>query len=298
MRSSDVSAVLDQCLRMMGEREVSDALPAICALLSRGTGLPTRSGTARFVLQLAQLQPLSVEPHSAQLLRVLRISTLSERSDVARKAYASAAAQVARNAPVDTLGELVIHLVGRYTSDEAGIDDDERMAITTLMRELLRSASDAMARVKSDWLPLAFIARHEPRSQLEVEAAPTNAQKEEKGALSLVWGQAFDEAGIGPSAVGLYVGEILQLIGTLIEGTSWALRRAAAYALVELTSSAKTAIAAKPELGAEVERLAGLLCDKKWRDKEDLVSKVAALLPVPPPRADAVQPEDASSADM
>ncbi|KAL1527860.1 hypothetical protein AB1Y20_009236 [Prymnesium parvum] len=298
MRSSDVSAVLDQCLRMMGEREVSDALPAICALLSRGTGLPTRSGTARFVLQLAQLQPLSVEPHSAQLLRVLRISTLSERSDVARKAYASAAAQVARNAPVDTLGELVIHLVGRYTSDEAGIDDDERMAITTLMRELLRSASDAMARVKSDWLPLAFIARHEPRSQLEVEAAPTNAQKEEKGALSLVWGQAFDEAGIGPSAVGLYVGEILQLIGTLIEGTSWALRRAAAYALVELTSSAKTAIAAKPELGAEVERLAGLLCDKKWRDKEDLVSKVAALLPVPPPRADAEQPEDASSADM
>ena len=54
----------------------------------------------------------------------------------------------------------------RYTSDEAGTEDDARLAITGLMRELLRTATDAMARVQPDWLPLAFIARHEPRSQV------------------------------------------------------------------------------------------------------------------------------------
>lgn len=107
MRSSDVSSILDQCLRLMSDAEITAVIPSLVGLLSRGTGLPTRSGSARFVLQLAQLHPQHVQPHSAQLLRVLRSSTLSERSDVARRAYASAAAQVARGAAVEVLAELV-----------------------------------------------------------------------------------------------------------------------------------------------------------------------------------------------
>ena len=81
-----------------------------------------------------------------------------------------------------------------------------------------------------------------------------------------------------------------------------ALRRAAAYALVELATVAKSPLAAKPELGAEVERLALLLRDKRWRDKEDLLAKVAAL--VPPsrwktaPPITAVEDDEPSSADM
>ena len=115
-----------------------------------------------------------------------------------------------------------------------------------------------------------------------------------------MWGEAFDEAGIGPSTVGLHLSEVLSLIGALIEGTSWALRRAAAFALVELAATAKIPLAAKPELGKEVERLAVLLRDKKWRDKEDLLTKVEALLPaVPPPAAAAPAVDDEpSSADM
>lgn len=169
--------------------------------------------------------------------------------------------------------------VRRYTSDAAGTDDEQRKALTMLMKELLRGASDAMARIRSDWLPLAFIARHEPRTQAEVAAAPANAQKEEKGALAVAWSEAYDEAGVGPSVVGLHLGEILNLIRECIEGTSWALRRAAAYALVDLTSVAKVQLTAKPDLRTEVERLAAVLCEKKWRDKEDLVVKVSALLP-------------------
>ena len=64
-------------------------------------GLPTRAGTARFIVQLAQLQPLLLVPHASRLLRTLHSSAVNEKSEVARSAYAAAAAQV-RSAPPST----------------------------------------------------------------------------------------------------------------------------------------------------------------------------------------------------
>ena len=240
MRSSDVTAVLEQCLKMMGEAEVGATLPSIMLLLSRGVGLPTRSGTARFLMQLAQQQPLHVRPHAARLLRTLHTSTLSERSDVARRSYAAAAAQVARGAPLDSVSGLVCDLVNRYVN-EAATDDEGRQAIGSLMRELMRGASDAMAKVQTDWLPLAFVGRHEPRTQAEAAALDERGVRhsEDKGRIATLWTEAYDEAGIGPSTLGLHAGEVLAFLGHIVEGTSWALRRAAAYALVELAGACK-----------------------------------------------------------
>jgi hypothetical protein len=62
-------------------------------------------------------------------------------------------------------------------------------------------ATDAMNRVKVEWVPLLFVGKHEPRSQKEVADAPTTVQKEEKGKLAKLFEEASDEAGIGPSAL-------------------------------------------------------------------------------------------------
>ena len=69
------------------------------------------------------------------------------------------------------------------------------------MREAVMMATDAMGRVKTDWVALLFLGQNEPRSQKEVADAPTKAQKEELGKLATLWKEAYDEAGIGPSAL-------------------------------------------------------------------------------------------------
>ena len=59
----------------------------------------------------------------------------------------------------------------RYVSDEAGTDDAMRLSVASLLRELLRGATDAMNRVKVEWVPLLFVGKHEPRSQKEIADA-------------------------------------------------------------------------------------------------------------------------------
>ena len=153
MRSSDATVAIDACLRVMDAEQLEAALPSLIHLLSRGTGLPTRAGrplamalrcsprrhlrsprrplrsprrqlrsprrppfagTARTLVQLAQTQPQLLRPHAARLLRTLHAASLSERSEIARGAYAAAASHVARGAPVEVLGKLVQDLTARY----------------------------------------------------------------------------------------------------------------------------------------------------------------------------------------
>merc|ERR1719421_2858152 len=221
-------------MRVLDADAVAALLPQLVHLLSRGVGLPTRTGSARFVVQMAQQHPELVQPHGARLLRTLHRASLHEASEVARSAYYAASAQVARGAPSDVLAELVGELRGRYTSDAGGVEDETRLAVGGMLRELLRVATDAMGRVKAEWVALLFLGKHEPRSQAEVAEAPTNAQKEEKGKLASLWTEAYDEAGIGPSALLVHLQEIVALLTTVVEGPSWALRRAAAHCVIDL----------------------------------------------------------------
>lgn len=61
-----------------------------------------------------------------------------------------------------------------------------RLAMGQLIRELLRGATDAMNRLRTEWVPLLFLGKHEPRTQAEMADAPTQAQKEERGKLASV----------------------------------------------------------------------------------------------------------------
>ena len=80
MRGSDATSAIDVCLRVMDAPQLEATMPALLHLLSRGTGLPTRAGTARFLVQLGQQQPLLLVPHAARLLRTLHSNTIKERS--------------------------------------------------------------------------------------------------------------------------------------------------------------------------------------------------------------------------
>jgi len=269
MRGSDATAAIDACLRVMDAPQFEAALPSIISLLTRGTGLPTRAGTARLLVQISQQQPLLLVPHAARLLRTLHSAAMHERSEAARSAYNAAAAQVARGASTEVLTRVVGELCAAYTSDEGGVEYEMRFAAAAMVRELLRAATDAMNRVQVDWVPLVFLGKHESRTQAEVADAPTAAQKAERGRLATLWLEAYDEAGIGKSKLTLHLPEIVTLLTKVVNGPSWALRRAAAFCLLELHKEVtKEALARQPIELAAMGELAALLRDKKWRDKE------------------------------
>ena len=168
-RGSDSSGALEQLLKIMGQEQVAAVAPQLAHLLSHGVGLPTRVGTARFVLQLAQSHGAQFKSVAPRMLNTLRAAILTERSATARRAYASAAAIVSRLCSADQLAELVRGLASRYAGETSpqATDEDARMTVALFVRELLRGAPDAMAAVRLEWLPLAYLGRHEPRWQSE-----------------------------------------------------------------------------------------------------------------------------------
>ena len=146
-RGSDSSGALEQLLKVMGQEQVAAVAPQLAHLLSHGVGLPTRVGTARFVLQLAQSHGAQFKGVAPRMLTTLRAAILTERSATARRAYASAAAIVSRLCSAEQLAELVRGLASRYAGEGSphATDEDARMTVALFVRELLRGAPDAMA---------------------------------------------------------------------------------------------------------------------------------------------------------
>ena len=144
----------------MGAAEISDVLPSVGGLLTRGVGLPTRTGAARFLMLLAQRDRSLLAPHAPKLLRTLQAAVLAgpPSPPAARTAAASEVAPRRRRRPVAALRPSSAR---RYV-DEAGAATEEELQLTvaTLLRELLRGASDAMATVATTGC--AFVGRHEP----------------------------------------------------------------------------------------------------------------------------------------
>ena len=85
-RGSDSSGALEQLLKIMGQEQVAAVAPQLAHLLSHGVGLPTRVGTARFVLQLAQSHGAQFKSVAPRMLNTLRAAILTERSATARRA--------------------------------------------------------------------------------------------------------------------------------------------------------------------------------------------------------------------
>merc|ERR1712137_1279982 len=200
---------------------------------------------------------------------------LEERSPVARKAYSATAAQLSRLTPTEPMGEMLRELVMRY-GNESATNEDERLVIASLMRDLQRGAPDAMGKLRVDWLPLAFVGRHEPRWESESDAP---AEKNEDGKLATVWHETFDEAGGNTGAIVQHLAEVMTLLGTAVEGTSWPLRRASAYALIELARLPPSAMAGREAFAAEMGRLASALGERKWRGKEAAMPELRAAFP-------------------
>ena len=70
-RSSPLGDTLDLCARYTSADSLPALVPRLSQLVTRGVGLNTRVGTARFIGQLTGRLGADVRPHTAALIKVL-----------------------------------------------------------------------------------------------------------------------------------------------------------------------------------------------------------------------------------
>ena len=69
-RSSPLADTLDLCARYASSESLPALMPRLTQLISRGVGLNTRVGTARFVGQLTSRLHSDIRPHAGTLIKV------------------------------------------------------------------------------------------------------------------------------------------------------------------------------------------------------------------------------------
>ncbi|MEW5319235.1 MAG: hypothetical protein WDW38_010400 [Sanguina aurantia] len=212
-RSGPVGDTLDLAVRYADEASLGSLIPALTGLLKRGVGLNTKVGTARFIRSLVVHSASAIAPHAPALLKALTSGAFAERSNTVRKAYAAAAAQVARHASPARVDKFVAGALSAYS--EGSDDADRRLVGGLLLKELLKGAPETSAACAAAILPTAF-----------------GAKMDEDEGVAAVWKTVWEE-GVSSEAgaIRLYAVEIVELLLQGLASQSWGRKKACAEAV-------------------------------------------------------------------
>eukprot|EP00850_Spirogloea_muscicola_P022838 SM000314S12182 [mRNA] locus=s314:99165:108197:+ [translate_table: standard] len=257
-RVSPAWDALDTCVFQVDDASLAALVPRLVSLARSAVGLNTRVGLGKVVGLLVQrLGATSVRPYSGPLIRALQQATIGERSPTARRAFASACAEVANCAPGTLLTKLLQDAVALY-SDPG--DKDSRAASGLLLRELSRRASSSLQAQLSDFLPLAYLARYDEEKEIQQQ-------------FSEVW---EENSGTETAALQLYAAEIVALVLDALSSSSWTRKRQSALAIKGMAESGLSSLDGHYACSI-VARLVDELPGRLWEGKESILEAVAAV---------------------
>lgn len=255
-KDSPMWDTLDWCVRQVDMATLESLTPRLAELTRTGVGLNTRAGVARFISQLVErCGPVQMKPQTAALLKVLIPALRSEKSPSARRAFATACADVARCS-----GEARVHRLVEEAVDLNRGDKEARICGALLIRELTRVASDLLSNDSTAVLPLTFIGRYD--SDVSV-----------KSLFEEVWDESSSSTS---AAVQLYLPEITALICDGIQSSSWPRKKQCAEATVALAELVREDMGkdnVQRLLKAFLQELPGRL----WEGKESCLEAIGAL---------------------
>lgn len=132
-------------------------------------------------------------------------------------------------------------------------DGDHPLCGATLLRELSRHASDALAKNLTVVLPLAFVAKH-------------NEDKEIAAAMKEVW---VDNTSSESSSLQLYAPEIVTCICDGLQSSVWGKKKESAKAISSLAKVLRSDLA--KYAGILTDKLRGDLDGRIWEGKDKLL---------------------------
>jgi proteasome component ECM29 len=112
-----ITESLDLCVKYVDSSNSEEVTRRLIEILKTGVGMPTKTGAARFISSLTYSKSEEMAPHASKLLVALA-NTLKDRSPAARKGFANAAANVAKLAPITSVGKYIEKLIVFYNEQE------------------------------------------------------------------------------------------------------------------------------------------------------------------------------------
>lgn len=265
--SSPAHDALQLCVRYLDAESLAALVPRLTTLAGSGVGLPTRVGVARLVQNLAARHPQSVKPHAKTLCKAFISGADREPSAATRRSYYAAVASLARLMSPKATGRIVddaVHMAGR---DESGAARSAQ-----LLRELSRSASDALSPHLPVILPLAFLFKH------SAEADPSRPGKMRPTPIGSAFADVWDENTASAAAsLRLYLKEITTRLVAALEASSYERKREGARAVATLAAEVKAAAAADGHAERLLKALAAAVPGRVYDGKQELLDALGAL---------------------
>lgn len=247
--SGPIATALNKCLEMVKHVDLETQqklVPVFDSSLRTGAGFATRAATADAVTNLSNSCPSafrfkgisSVNP-TVRLLRALYYASERERGVTAKDKMTHALGNLAALAPGSSVRQLVIKACKRYCESSGSNNDPSarKAAAATVRAIVVRSSNQLYDGGPNDiWrkkvLPLAFLGRHDEDTKV------SNLWKD-------VWdegGSILSSSGSKDDTYGITLQENLlpfleMAIISALRDMSWARRRQACSALLELSNS-------------------------------------------------------------
>ncbi|GJP72793.1 hypothetical protein CLOP_g3551 [Closterium sp. NIES-67] len=260
-RDTPMWHTLDACLQQVDESCLPDLLPVLKSLTRSSVGLNTRVGVARFIsLLIPRIGPSAMRPHAPAFLKTLSLALFSERTSAGRRAFAAAAADMAKCAGGPAVERVVGETCARYLGEEAAGQKDVRLCCALLLRDVGKACPDDMPPCHHVLLPTLLLGRYD-----------------EDEAVRAVWEEAWDDVGVAASAaVREHAGDIAATLTAAATASSWT-RRCQAAAAMEAVVKAMGADTPHTVLAQFLSTLLPQLPGRLWEGKEQLLPAIAAI---------------------
>ncbi|KAI8147438.1 proteasome stabiliser-domain-containing protein [Fennellomyces sp. T-0311] len=254
-KNSPMMEGVEHCVNQIDDDVMKELVPRVINIIKKGTGLPTKAGCARFIVNLVMNRRSTFEPYADTLLKALS-GAIRSKNPVIRKAFATSTGYVCQVATFDRICSLVRHLKKLYIEDT---DEDAHAASALTAADMTRFATDRMNAVASEIVPLIYLGEHDP----------------DEG-IKKVWASAWENLTSGTrSLVTIHADEIIDFVQPLLSSSSWATKQTAALAIADMCKTGGKAIGKHADKLMPV--MVSTLATRSWAGKEHVLEAFVQL---------------------
>lgn len=220
IQSLGASPIMDAIERTLGLVDV-ETMPIVIQRLQKSikksVGLPSKVCGAKVVVSLITKHYFDAKPYGDKLLAICR-NQLKDRNQTVSSSYAAAAGHCCKIAPTNSIVDYGLYIRNLYFESE---DDEQRVIAAIASENVSRySGSDKFEAVAGQFLPLAFIGRHDSLEQV-------------KSSFEREW----TESSSGNTAIKLYFDEICEMCKVNGFSSNYNVRRVIARSLDNMWAS-------------------------------------------------------------
>ncbi|KAH3668918.1 hypothetical protein OGAPHI_002673 [Ogataea philodendri] len=257
--SSPLMEAIEQLMNLLDDNLMPDFVTHLSNGVKKSVGLPSKVTGSKIIITLITRHYFVAQKYGDELLKIC-MGQLKDRNETVSRSYAISAGYCVRVASLKRIESLSKKLTGYYF--EAGDNERLRILAANTSESISRYSTDKFQSVAVNFLPLAFIGKHDP-------------VKEVGSAFSKEW-EDSTSGGSGP--VKLYLKEIIGLIRTHIDSTNFQIRQSIALSIIEIVDRLGNELNSLGQyLGDLYDILLVSLKGRSYKGKENLLKSLILL---------------------